>query len=267
MRLTITFCLVPLFAAVLFAQGPPGGGRDFGPRGFAGRGAGILGAGPGSRTPVTGAPYSATETLQRQQTLSNGNQISTKEQSNVYRDSQGRIRTEETVTPPASSGKAAYTMVTIFDPVGGYRYVLNSSTMVAYQSPLPPARPASTGSTARPAPPPRPNEISTSLGTQTINAVSATGTQLTETIPAGAIGNAQAIQVVRISWISTDLKVPVQIKTTDPRYGNTDMELTNIVQTEPNSSLFVVPAGYTTEQGGGPGGGPRGNGRRGPGPR
>ena len=31
---------------------------------------------------MTGAPYSATETLQRQQTLANGNQISTKEQSN-----------------------------------------------------------------------------------------------------------------------------------------------------------------------------------------
>ena len=97
-----------------------------------------------------------------------------------------------------------------------------------------------------------------------INGVSATGTQITETIPAGAIGNAQAIQVVRITWISTELKVPVQIKTTDPRFGNTDMELTNIVQAEPSASLFVVPAGYTTQQGGGrgPGGTPR---RRAPG--
>jgi len=265
MKSTIILVLVPVFAAVLFAQGPPGGGRGFG-AGFAGRGLGILGAGPGSRTPVTGAPYSATETLQRQQTLSNGNQISTKEQSNVYRDSQGRIRTEETITPPASSGKAPYTVVTIFDPVGGNRYVLNSSTMVAYQSPLPPARPASGGSASAPAPSARPNETTTNLGTQTINGVTATGTQLTETIPAGAIGNAQAIQVVRISWISTELKVPVQIKTTDPRYGNTDMELTNVVEVEPSSSLFVVPAGYTTQQGGGPGG-PRGSGRRGPGPR
>jgi hypothetical protein len=264
MKFAITLFLIPAFAAILAAQGPPPG-RGFG-GGFAGRGTGILGAGPGSRTPVTGAPYSATETLQRQQTLANGNQIATKEQSNVYRDSQGRIRTEETITPAASSGKAPYTMVTIFDPIGGYRYVLNSSNMTAYQSPLPPPRAASTDTTTRPAPPARPNEITTSLGTQTINGVAATGTQLTETIPAGAIGNAQAIQVVRISWISTDLKVPVQIRTTDPRYGNTDMELTNIVEAEPNSSLFVVPAGYTTQQGGGRGG-PRGSARRGPGPR
>lgn len=267
MKLTISVCLAPALAITLLAQGPPrgGGGRGFG-AGFAGRGADILGAGPGSRTPVTGAPYSATETLQRQQTLADGNQIATKEQSNVYRDTQGRIRTEQTITPPVSSGQAPYTMVTIFDPVGGYRYTLNSSTMTAFQSPLPKPRPAPSGASTRPPPPARPNETTTNLGTQTINGVAATGTQLTETIPVGAIGNTQAIQVVRISWVSTELKVPVQIKTTDPRYGNTDMELTNIVQAEPNSSLFVVPAGYTIQQGGGPGG-PRGAGRRGPGPR
>ena len=140
--------------------------------------------------------------------------------------------------------------------------------MVAYQSPLP-IRGTSCLERlnyARPVPPARPNETSTSLGTQTISGVSATGTQLTETIPAGAIGNAQAIQVVRISWISTDLKCRLRSRRSDPRYGNTDMELTNVVEAEPNSSLFVVPAGYTIEQGGGPGG-PRGNARRGPGPR
>jgi len=267
MRLTTTLVLTPAFAAVLLAQRPDAG---FGPRGFegragfAGRGAGILGAGPGSRTPVTGAPYSATETLQRQQTLANGNQIATKEQSVVYRDSQGRIRTEQTITPSASSGKAPYTVVTIFDPVAGTRYVLDSSTMIAHQSTLPGMRPASANS-ERPAPRARPNETTSDLGTQVVNGVSARGTQFTETIPAGAIGNSQAIQVVRINWVSTELKIPVEIKTTDPRFGNTDMELSNITQAEPSASLFVVPAGYTVELEGR--GGPRGGGRRVQGPR
>jgi hypothetical protein len=266
MKSTIILCLAPLCAAVLLAQGPGGGGGGFGgPRGFATRGPGIFGAGPGSRTPVTGAPYSATETLQRQQTLANGNQISTKQQSNVYRDSQGRIRTEETITPSASSGRAAFTVVTIFDPVAGSLYVLDSSTMIARQSRLP----QSNGTPpVRPAPPARPNETVMDLGTQVINGVSAKGTQLTETIPAGAIGNSQPIQVVRINWVSTELKVPVQIRTSDPRIGSSDMELTNIAQTEPSASLFVVPAGYTIQQGGGRGpGGQRGAGRRGPGPQ
>ena len=74
--------------------------------------------------------------------------------------------------------------------------------------------------------------------------------------------------MVRATWVSTELKVPVQIKTADPRFGNTGMELTNIVQSEPSASLFVVPAGYTIQQGGGRGpGGARGSGRRGPSPQ
>jgi hypothetical protein len=140
--------------------------------------------------------------------------------------------------------------------------------MTARQSPLPKSR--GTATTAPPARPAPPNVTTSDLGTVNINSEASKGTQLTETIPAGAIGNAQAIQVVRTSWISTELNVPVQIKTVDPRNGTSEMELTNIVHSEPSPSLFVVPAGYTVQQGGGRGpggGGPRGAGRRGPGPQ
>ncbi|MDP9053723.1 MAG: hypothetical protein M3N93_05395 [Acidobacteriota bacterium] len=266
----MAICLIPFSAAVLLAQGPPPGGGRFGgplgldgPAGFAGWGGGLMGAGPGSRAIVTNAPYSATETITRQQTLADGNTISTKGQSNVYRDSQGRIRTEETITPPASSGKAAFTVITIFDPVGGYGYMLDSSTMTAWQSALP----KSTSATP-PARPANSNVTTTDLGTSTINNEQAKGTQIAESIPAGAIGNAQAIQVSRVAWVSTVLSVPVQIKTIDPRNGVSDMELTNIVHSEPGAALFLVPAGYTVKQGGSRGpGGPGGSGRPGPPPQ
>ncbi len=258
MKRTPPLALLPLCAVALLAQGPRGGG--FGPDGsggfggFSGRGAGLRGAGPGPRTVVTGAPYSATETLQTQQTLANGNQISRTEQATVARDSQGRLSTSQTFTPAASTGKAPYTVETIFDPVAGYRYVLNSATMTAVQTPLP--RPGTGLPPAPGTPRDGPQRTSTNLGTATVNGVAATGTQTTETIPAGAIGNAQPIQIVRIVWVSTELKVPVQIKTSDPRFGSSDTELTNIAQTEPSASLFAVPAGYTVRQGGrGPGGG------------
>jgi hypothetical protein len=253
---TIAICLLPLFAVGVFAQGPQGGG--FGPMGVGARGMGMPGARLASRTPVAGEPYSATETVTSQQTLANGNQISRTHTMTVARDSQGRTSTSETVTPPAASGKAPFTIERILDPVAGYRYELNSSTMIAMQeaSRTPPAS-TTTTPPARPTPP---NQTTTSLGTQTINGVSATGTQVTETIAAGAIGNSQAIQIVRTSWVSTALQVPVEIKTSDPRFGTSDMELTGIVQAEPNASLFVVPAGYTIKQGGG-----RGPGGRGPG--
>src|SRR6201999_3630818 len=103
-----------------------------------------------SRTPVTGAPYSATKTVMSQHVLSNGNQITRNEQSKVYRDGQGRTRTERTITPPASSGKQPFTEITIVDPVAGYRYMLNSSTMTAFRMKLPQARAANTQSTETP---------------------------------------------------------------------------------------------------------------------
>jgi hypothetical protein len=96
----------------------------------------------------------------------------------------------------------------------------------------------------------RPNVVRTNLAQQSVNGVLATGTQHSETIPVGAIGNARAIQTSSVSWVSSELKVPVQIRRSDPRFGNTDMELTNIVQSEPSASLFVVPAGYTVKTNG-----------------
>ena len=272
MKTKITLIMVPALAGILVAQGPPPPDAHHGfggPGGFGGPEERLLGAGPGSRAVVTGAPYSAVEVIQRQQTLPNGNSISTKNQSSVYRDSQGRMRTEESVTRPSATGETTRTMIAIFDPVAGSRYSLDSSTMIARQSGLPQLNGRSgPRPDARPARPTPPNVTQTSLGTAVVNGVSATGTQITETIPAGAVGNAQPIQIVRTTWVSTELKVPVQIKTTDPRFGTTDMELTNITLAEPSASLFVVPAGYTIQAGGGRGpGGPRGAGRRGPAPQ
>jgi len=271
----ISGCLL-LPSLALLGQGMRGGGGF--PMG--GRGMGMMG---GPHGLVTGAPYSATEVEQTQETLADGNTIVRKHQVNVFRDSQGRVRTEETITPDASSGKQPFTLTTILDYVGGNRYLLDSSTMTAYQSPLrTPRTPPAAGSNG-PSPmarrggaqadvarPDRPSVVHTTLAPQSVNGVLASGSQRVETIPAGAIGNARPIQATHIVWISTDLKVPVQMKSVDPRFGTSDMELTNIVQSEPSASLFVVPAGYTLKTGGRGPGGPGGammRGRPGPPPQ
>jgi len=248
---------VLLSASPLLAQGPGGPG---GPGGRMGRG-----PGGGGGALVTGAPYSAVEVVQSQETLADGNVITRKHQTNVYRDSSGRVRTEETITPDASTGKSPYTIVTILDYVAGKRYELNSSTMTAFESTLhtprtPPADGAAPqgrrGGGAQSAQL-RPNVVRTQLSAQNVNGVLAAGTQHSETIPAGAIGNTRPIQTSRTTWVSNDLKVPVQIKSSDPRFGTTQMDLTNIVQAEPSASMFVVPAGYTVKTGGPGFGGPR----------
>ena len=271
MPLRRVMCTLLVAVAVLPAQSPGGSGEAPG-RG-SGRGAGMFGGPQGF---ISGAPYSGLEVVQSQETLADGNTITTKRQTLVYRDSQGRVRTEETIVPPAGSGRQPYTQVTILDYVAGTRYLLDSSAMTAYQSPLrvPPVRGAGasasdgTGNPAARLIAPRaggntPQVALTALAPQAVNGLLSTGSHRLMTIPAGQIGNERPIQVSRIVWVSNELKVPVQIRASDPRFGTTVMDLTNIVQSEPSPSLFMVPGGYTVRQAGGRGGP---GGQRGPRP-
>src|SRR5579871_5484489 len=117
-----------LCAAVTLAQGPGPGmaWRPGGPGGFGGME--MLGG-----RVVTGAPYSAVEVLTIQQKFADGNSVNTTTSTPRARDSQGRTYVSETITPASSTGAAPYTRITIMDPVAGYRYELNSSTMIAVQ--------------------------------------------------------------------------------------------------------------------------------------
>jgi hypothetical protein len=245
---------------------PPGPHGPFGPR------MELLGFGemhPGKV--VTGAPYSAVGVTESTQTLADGNTINRKVQSTVYRDSQGRTRRETTfsgVGPLAASGQPR-TLVMIHDPVAGTGYVLHADSKTAEQFP---ARPASANKSGT-SPEARfeahiQQEIANGtlkkedLGTQTINGISAQGTRYTHTIPAGQVGNANAITVVSEQWYSPDLQVVVKSTRSDPRTGQVTYTLTNIQRTEPPASLFTVPSDYTVKQAtahrghGGPGGPP-----------
>lgn len=260
-------------AAALLAQGPPPGrgpGR-MGPGGPGGPG-GMMGMGPGMNRTIAGAPYSAVEVTERTQTLPNGNVITQKTQTSVYRDGMGRVRTETTLPArrepgQSQSGTAATprTFITIHDPVAGVTRELDTQAKVSREQPIPGFRGgngAAPGS--RPGRGPNasvvrtpvadPNVATESLAMQTINGVQATGTRVTRTIPAGEIGNAQPIQIVRETWLSPDLKVPVMVKSVDPRNGATTTQLTNITRSEPDPALFQAPSDYTVTKGRGPGG-------------
>ncbi len=249
-KYALTFSVALATAGAALAQPGPGGmGRGHGGPGMMGGG-----FGPGQfRTVVTGAPYSATESSTFEEKLTDGNTITRQNQSKVYRDSQGRTRVEHTMTPPG--GTAPATRIMILDPVAGFAYALNPTTLTANKFPVK----VNTGTTTNPNPTPHAHnnaEVQTQdLGTKTVNGVPATGTRTTITIPAGAIGNSAPIVSVRETWVGTTLKVPVQITSTDPRFGNHTMNLTNIALTEPDATLFQVPSNYTIKEGrGGPGG-------------
>jgi hypothetical protein len=76
---------------------------------------------------VKGAPYSATAITEYVQTLGDGNQIIRKNESKLYRDSEGRTRNEqtlETIGKWAAAGNPSQ-LIHIDDPVTGYKYDLD----------------------------------------------------------------------------------------------------------------------------------------------
>ena len=249
-------------------EGGPGG--PFGDRiellGFEGMHAGKI---------VKGAPFSATASSETTQTLQDGTVIDRTTSSALYRDSQGRVRREVTLAgfgPLQTSGKPR-TMITIGDPVADVHYLLDPEKKVAHKMTRPNGGKNGAGPNGnaqafeqkmqqRLAKEEVSGQVKTeTLGTQTIkeNGLSAEGTRITRTIPAGQIGNSNPIQIMFERWYSPDLQMVVKSTRTDPRFGTTTYVLTNVQRTEPAAAMFTVPADYTVKEGGP--GGPR-HGRR-----
>src|SRR5262249_49996026 len=88
---------------------------------------------------VKGAPYSATATTETIQTLSDGNQIIRKNESKLYRDSEGRTRLEQTLETIGKWTAVGEAQQNIFinDPVAGVSYNLDPRTHTAYKSVYP----------------------------------------------------------------------------------------------------------------------------------
>jgi hypothetical protein len=83
------------------------------------------------------------------------------------------------------------------------------------------------------------------LGDKEVNGVTATGTREKRTIPAGAIGNDRDLELVDERWFSADLQMLVKSVSSDPRFGETTYQLTNIARTMQDPALFQIPPDYT----------------------
>jgi hypothetical protein len=261
-----SIAMLALAGTIAFAQpGPrrmgmpgPGGPGDFafvrGEFGFAGR-------------VVTGSPYTAQVATQFTQTLADGTHIQRSSTESVARDGQGRTRTEQTMSalgPLSASGGRSRTAVFIHDPVASMSYVLDPAAKTVRQMQLAARGPRPEGRSATDASghtrQSRGSEFASAsghgaaaktedLGTQVIQGINAQGKRVTRTIAAGQAGNDRALDIVTETWFSPDLQVVVMSKTSDPRFGDSVYQLTNITRAEPDPALFTVPSSYTVEQG------------------
>ncbi|MDT7807835.1 MAG: hypothetical protein QOJ70_1648 [Acidobacteriota bacterium] len=86
---------------------------------------------------VKGAPYSAQAVSESVQMLTDGNRIVRKNSAQVYRDSEGRTRRDQSlgyIGPYATSGDVPQT-VFVNDPVAGSLYILDPATKTARKLP------------------------------------------------------------------------------------------------------------------------------------
>jgi hypothetical protein len=262
--------LLLAFAGIAAAQGTAPAGR---PVSGSFSGSASFGARPIGPPVITGAPYSGEQVAESVQILGDGTRITRKliiQNQKMFRDFAGRTRTERALFPgPPTAGSSPVNdaiVAEIYDPIAGFRYTLDSINHVAHRQKVQPLAPSAvTNPAAAPVSPPlaapvqasnaspppsaggrpRPTISSESVGTQLINGVQAEGRRTIETIPAEAQGNDRPITVVSETWFSPELKVTVLTKRSDPRSGDTTVQILNLSRAEPDPFLFTVPVDYS----------------------
>jgi hypothetical protein len=192
--------------------------------------------------PVLGKPLSAVEVRRTTQTLGDGSQIQKSDTSSFYRDDLGRMRSE-------SSGH-----ILIFDPAAGCTYTLDpvqrtytkaaihANAIVTIAATANGTWIRSSSGNGAHAATHGTQPLTEDLAVQMVNGINARGSRVSSTIPAGPIGNDHDLKVISERWYSDDLQIMINSSTSDPRFGVTTYNLTNITQAVPDPSLLQPPA-------------------------
>ena len=193
---------------------------------------------------IAGAPFSADVVKESTKVLPDGRQAPVVTHGKMFRDGEGRTRSETELFSTATAAPRRY--VTIVDPVQQVSMLLDPQAKTATVSPLPgasveqPVKMSARGSAV-----PMPAQAlamldAEDLGTSTVEGFRVTGSR------AMRLQEGTENMVVE-SWFSPELKIELQARTAGPRLGETITTLQNIVAAEPDRALFEVPADYTVK--------------------
>ena len=86
------------------------------------------------------------------------------------------------------------------------------------------------------------------LGTREMEGLTVSGIRwaFTAGAPAGGDGQANAgVEKTVVEWEARDMRIVVLKETDDAKTGHFATRLVHIVRTEPDATLFQIPAGYT----------------------
>jgi len=200
-------------------------------------------------TPIPGAPFVGEVSVQRTVIQPDGKSIVLYTRHLIARDADGRIRSDRTAFSTANLTAApAVINVHLYDPQNRFSTWLSPIRKTFWIVPLrhPPATDAPGGyaSPAGNVQPPSQFANQQDLGTRTIAGEEVHGVRETQKIPAAESGTGRDIVVTDEYWYSYDLKMNLSVTHTDPRTGSVTMTVTQLNRTDPDPSLFAIPADY-----------------------
>jgi hypothetical protein len=196
---------------------------------------------------VTGAPYSALGMTETIVTLADGNRIVRQNKVRVWRDSDGRTRSEYSISSIGGPTPLEFnrTVTVIDDPAAGERHMLHPGRGVV-TVPISPCRAPIEGEPDFVGPVRAPGSAMSfsarkRLGERRQDGETVSGSRIEATIPAGAAGNEKPIKMSAEQWYGRELQVVVEATYRDPRSGETKYKLRQIDRKEPDASLFRIP--------------------------
>lgn len=202
-------------------------------------------------TPIPNAPFSGSIDVEQSFVQPDGSVVNFKTIRSIGRDRQGRIYNESRELMPVSKATAPKLLSThLYDPQTRISTMLypQNKTFRTFMVNRPPATepPAllyasPTGNSL----PPSQFAKEEDLGTRELEGLPVHGVRETQTIPADDSSAGKEIVVTDEYWYSADLHINMLIKHSDPRTGSVTMTVNQVARTEPDSSSFTIPDGYT----------------------
>jgi hypothetical protein len=200
-------------------------------------------------------PFTATWTQTSVQTLADGTTITQQTTTKFARDSSGRTYSEmhNQLALGTDGQQREVVFYSVHDPVAHTHLSWNSNTkeaVLSHQTSPVTVKLPTLGTTppqgdAQNTAKPDQNFQSEDLGTKNIAGINARGVRTTRIIPAGQIGNDQAITIVDEKWFSTEYGLIMLSTSNDPRSGKSTREVTDFQPGDPDPALFQAPQGYS----------------------
>lgn len=186
-----------------------------------------------NRSLVTDRPYSVIRTVTIRRLLPDGDEFTRQTVTRLYRDSAGRTR-QDTLD---SEGELDHSVITGLD---GATIFLDHRNQLASGGARRSAVMPDRDDDAAQAAAGKAGVVVEQLGQRDIEGVSATGRIVRRQV--GKEG--ENIEVTTESWYAPELKMALYRKHSDPRYGDSTIELSELDRSEPDPALFEPPEDY-----------------------